>query len=211
MECSGEVITSTDEELRAVEKRLDVVLSQVIDRMGLPPYLKNGDNLRAFGQHIGLPTRFLTGPGRLGRLPYFAASGAASKYPPIGRLAVFAASTAFLQFSGETPNVRWVQVEGAASPTLLSQQGQLLRVNVVDLMETLRLEQKPVGWSPADHEKAVLSNWAMKLTLPWSLAPQLLQVLQRQEIHAATMFPDQHGIAELVREIFLLMVTKHET
>jgi len=96
-------------------------------------------------------------------------------------------------------------VGGAGNPNLVAQQGRLVRVSGdrVDLLAGVLVRPEALGFRPTESETRTLDNHFVRVMLPWSKACELLETPRRQEIHAATIYPGQHGIAELVREVFL--------
>lgn len=196
------LVTSPEEQLKAQEERILKILTQAIDRLGLPSDLKQEDVLRSFAQHLGLPTRLLdfTRSPMIGA--YFAAADAV-QLPSTDRLVVFAVSPAYLQHSQRLKHVERLRVPGYGNPNLVAQQGVFLKVEgePFDLLEGL--ERVPIE-AGAPVPEALASNvehHLLAITLPWSCAPKLVRTLRDQGVHAGTVYPGQRGIAELVREV----------
>jgi len=204
--CVNQFVTSSDEELKKVEKDLLHTVGRIVKRMGLPPHLAVGDELLAFTQHLGLPTRLLDWTSSPWTAAYFAATDALDYVErEEGRMAVFALSKRFLEAPG-MHDVRKLKVTFAGNSNLLAQQGVLMELQGgrIDLLEGCTFESP----APDERRQSGVSHELMKITLPWKKAAELLATLRSQEVHAATIFPGNIGVAGLVREVRLGHVLK---
>jgi len=205
--CEHGLVTSSESELRIAESMILRVLCEVIDRIGMDQTLRNGeDHLIAFAQHIGLPTRLLDWTRSPMVAAYFAASGAVRKLGDAdGQLVVYGMSSLFLQnHPDEVARVSRLRVPGAGNPNMVAQQGEFIKVvEDIDLLSNIERHPIQIGTPLGRAEASRLSNHLIAITLPWTKAPQLLRTLRDQGIHAATVFPGQPGVAELVREVLL--------
>jgi hypothetical protein len=150
-------------------------------------------DLMALAQHHGLPTRLLDWSRRSYVAAYFAASDALSM-DDAGELAVWALDLGPGHFGMQDLHV--VRVPGSNNANLAAQAG----------LFTL-LTQKYVRGAPfegyeclCDYVRSVGSKALLKITLPHSEAPKVLDLCERYGITAATLFPDFNGAARATVE-----------
>lgn len=116
------------------------------------------------------------------------------------------ASSLYMQHANDMSGVEPVIVPGEANPNLIAQQGRLIKVTGprVDLLDGFDRAEVQLGFRPTETAARTIANHFVAVTLPRSKAGQLLRSLRDQGVHAATAFPGQRGVAELVREVLLV-------
>ena len=102
-------------------------------------------------------------------------------------------------------NAKLFRVGAEGNPNLVAQQGVTFEVGgeCLDLLHNLPVESRPIGYRPTETEGRRLDTHVIRMTLPWRESGQLLCVLRDQELHGASVFPGQAGVARLLREVFL--------
>jgi len=122
-----------------------------------------------------------------------------------GALSVYALSALFLQQSSRLNDVRKLDIASFGNPNLVAQQGVLLEVEGerIDLVDGFEFERRAIDYTPSVIEASTVDHHFLRITLPWAKAAELLETLRAQGLDAATIYPGQLGIAELVREVFL--------
>lgn len=148
--------------------------------------------LMALAQHHGIPTRLLDWSNNPYVACYFAAESAVSSEKGCDRIAVFALDLMGLY---TIPEVRHIRVPGSTSANLSSQGGSFLLIGNsgfrgMEFTPEVSLESKIVS------EVRILT----KVTLPNSLAGDLLHRCHKFGISAASIYPGYDGAAKAVLE-----------
>src|SRR5690606_16885573 len=127
-----------------------------------------------------------------------------------GRLAVYAMSSTYLSFASQNGRVRELSIASAGNLNIVAQQGLLVEHtgDTIDLLEGVPVEQRDLAWKPRPLDAARVDNHLLRITLPWGLAPRLLETLRVQDIHGASVYPGTQGVAALVREVYIEDLTE---
>ena len=149
--------------------------------------------LMALAQHHGIPTRLLDWTNNPYVACYFAAASAINNFPDDGdRLALFALD---LNAVHQNRGIKYLRVPGSTSTNLSSQGGSFILVDNSGyrgdpFIYDVSLESKVTNGIPI----------LKKVTLPMSMAGELLLRCDKFRVSAATVFPGYEGIAKAVLE-----------
>jgi len=150
--------------------------------------------LMALAQHYGLPTRLLDWSHRSYVAAYFAASAALS--PRINnaeRLAVWALDA---QMMLSLKRIEIIQVPGSNNANVAAQAG------VFTLLRQEYAQGEPFTGPECldDYVASSSSSPLIKITLPLTEAPKIIDLCERHGITQATLFPDFYGAARATLE-----------
>jgi hypothetical protein len=149
--------------------------------------------LMALAQHHGLPTRLLDWSNNPYVASYFAAASAVGKSLKDGeKLALFAID---LNAIHRVDGIRHVRVPGSTSANLSSQAGSFIMV------DNFGYRGEPFTPNVSLESKLTASSKVLKkVTLPTSLAGELLLRCDKFGISAASVFPGYDGVVKAVLE-----------
>jgi hypothetical protein len=150
--------------------------------------------LMAAAQHHGIPTRLLDWSHNVMVACYFAASGAVIKSTSADKDKKIAVYGFSFNEHGRGMPYRYVHVPGSTSPNIPAQSGCFLLVNNSGFRgekftPEVSLEDRLTG-----------SERLIKLTLPVSLAGDLLMRLYKFGVSAGSIYPGYDGAAKAVME-----------
>ncbi|MNJ22676.1 FRG domain protein [compost metagenome] len=154
----------------------------------------------AAAQHYGVPTRLLDWTERSYVACYFAASSANFELDSVNaKLAIWALST---EYSKCWKTVEIIRTPGGTSRNQAAQSGLFTTHKVDafilpadDLYQPEALEDVEEIYNTTQTVAPLI-----KLTLPVSEAPELLNLCSKLGVDASTLFPGYHGVAMMVRD-----------
>lgn len=154
----------------------------------------------AAAQHYEVPTRLLDWTERSYVACYFAASSANFELDSMNaKLAIWALST---KHSKHWKTVQIIRTPGGTSRNQAAQSGLFTTHNVDtfslgddDIYQPEALEEVEDVYSNAEGNQPLI-----KMTLPISQAPELLDLCSKLGVDASTLFPGYHGVAKMVRD-----------
>jgi hypothetical protein len=152
--------------------------------------------IMAVAQHYDVPTRLLDWTERSFVACYFAASSANFELERgDAKLAVWALDTTH---SAKWKTVQLIKTPGGTSKNQAAQSGLFTTHNITtyDIRDVYKVEAlEDVGEIYVESSKAL-----MKMTLPVSEAPELLDLCSKLGVDGSTLFPGYHGVAKKVRD-----------
>ncbi|MBP5100760.1 FRG domain-containing protein [Pseudomonas protegens] len=154
--------------------------------------------IMAVAQHYDVPTRLLDWTERSFVACYFAASSANFELDnPNMRIAIWALDTTY---HDSWNTVKIIRTPGGTSRNQAAQSGLFTTHNVKtygigDEYQTESLDDVDEIYSRARSLRPLI-----KMTLPVSEAPELLEMLSKLGVDGSTLFPGYHGVAKMVKD-----------
>ncbi|MDD1007288.1 FRG domain-containing protein [Pseudomonas shahriarae] len=155
--------------------------------------------IMAVAQHYDVPTRLLDWTERSLVACYFAASSANLEIDSMNmpRIAVWALDTSQAKY-WET--VKVIRTPGGTSKNQAAQSGLFTTHNVKDYSFNDFYQVEALEEVEEIYLKTGAYNPLIKVTLPVSEAPDLLNLCSRFGVDGSTLFPGFHGVAKSVRD-----------
>lgn len=155
--------------------------------------------IMAVAQHYDVPTRLLDWTERSFVACYFAAASANFELGTMNvpKIAVWALDTTYHD-SWET--VKIIRTPGGTSKNQAAQSGLFTTHNVTE--HGVKDEYQPEALDEVNEILSVSRSLRplIKMTLPVSEAPELLELCSKLGVDGATLFPGHHGVAKMVRD-----------
>lgn len=154
----------------------------------------------AAAQHYEVPTRLLDWTERSYVACYFAASSANFELNSINaKIAIWALST---EHAKHWKTVQIIRTPGGTSRNQAAQSGlftthevDMYNLGLNDIYQPETLEEVEEIYSTAQGGRPLI-----KMTLPISEAPDLLDLCSKLGVDGSTLFPGYHGVAKMVRD-----------
>lgn len=154
--------------------------------------------IMAVAQHYDVPTRLLDWTERSFVACYFAASSANFEVSSHhDRIAIWALNTSH---SKDWQSVSIIRTPGGTSGNQAAQSG-LFTTHIVN-GSRFQDHYQPEALEEVDeiYDESGKTNTLIKMTLPVTEAPLLLELCSKFGIDASTLFPGYHGVAKSVRD-----------
>ncbi len=155
--------------------------------------------IMAVAQHYDVPTRLLDWTERSFVACYFAASSAKFELETttMPRIAIWALDTTF---ADEWKTVKIIRTPGGTSRNQAAQSGLFTTHNITtyggsDKYQSEALEDVQEIYYATSSDKSLI-----KMTLPVSEAPELLELCSKFGVDGSTLFPGYNGVAKMVRD-----------
>ncbi len=155
--------------------------------------------IMAVAQHYDVPTRLLDWTERSFVACYFAAASANFELGSMNmpKIAVWALDTTYHD-SWET--VKIIRTPGGTSRNQAAQSGLFTTHNVTKYGVNDEYQSEALDDVGEVYSRARSLRPLIKMTLPVSEAPELLELCSKLGVDGATLFPGHHGVAKMVRD-----------
>lgn len=160
---------------------------------------KDMHQILAVAQHYDVPTRLLDWTDRSFVACYFAAATASFELHSmsIPKIAVWALDTTFHE---SWENVKIIRTPGGTSQNQAAQSGLFTTHNLRDFGIDDEYVPEALDNVSEIYSRARSLRPLIKMTLPVSEAPDLLQLCSKMGVDGSTLFPGFHGVAKMVKD-----------
>lgn len=155
--------------------------------------------IMAVAQHYDVPTRLLDWTERSFVACYFAASSAKFELDTttMPRIAIWALDTTF---ADEWTRVKIIRTPGGTSKNQAAQSGLFTTHNITTYGVSDKYQSEALEDIPEIYHATSSAESLIKMTLPVSEAPELLQLCSKLGVDGSTLFPGYNGVAKMVRD-----------